>query len=55
PDDLLILGLDNTWRDTAHAVVGNWMGLVYQTTHRDPRKLFMDGVDPNDPLQLGRR
>ncbi len=55
PDGLLTLGLDNTWRDTAHALVGNWMGLVYQTTHRDPRKLFMDGVDKNDPLQLGRR
>ena len=54
PDSLLTPGLDNTWRDTAHAVVGNWMGLVYQTTHRDPRRLFMDGIDPDDPLQLGR-
>ncbi len=52
PDALLIEGLDNTWRDTAHAVVGNWMGLVYQTTHRDRRKQFMDGVDPDNPLGL---
>lgn len=53
PDDLLTVGLDNTWRDTAHAVVGNWVGLVYQLTHSDRRKPFMDGVDPDDPLGLG--
>jgi homoserine O-succinyltransferase len=52
PDDLLAVDLDNTWRDTAHAVVGNWMGLVYQTTHRDRRYQYMEGVDPNDPLRL---
>ncbi|MCB1792592.1 MAG: homoserine O-succinyltransferase [Gammaproteobacteria bacterium] len=55
PDTLLVQRLDNTWRDTAHAVVGNWMGLVYQYTHSDRRKPFMDGVDPNDPFGLGPR
>ena len=55
PDALLTAGLDNTWRDTAHAVVGNWMGLVYQLTHSDRRKPFMDGIDPDDPLRLGPR
>jgi homoserine O-succinyltransferase len=50
PDALLTVGLDNTWRDTAHAVVGNWVGLVYQLTHSDRRVPFMDGVDPDDPL-----
>jgi homoserine O-succinyltransferase len=50
PERLLSADLDNTWRDTAHAVVGNWMGLVYQTTHQDRRRQFMDGVDPDDPL-----
>ncbi|MCB1723177.1 MAG: homoserine O-succinyltransferase [Chromatiaceae bacterium] len=55
PDELLSGGLDNTWRDTAHAVVGNWMGLVYQVTHSDRRKPFMDGIDPDDPLALGAR
>ena len=55
PDELLIEGLDNTWRDTAHAVVGNWVGLVYQLTHRDRCKPFMDGVDPGDPLGLNKR
>ncbi len=54
PDDLITRELDNTWRDTAHAVVGNWVGLVYQLTHSDRRKPFMDGVDPDDPLGLGR-
>ena len=50
PDALLSQQLDNTWRDTAHAIVGNWVGLVYQLTHRDRCKPFMDGVDPGDPL-----
>lgn len=55
PDPLISTGLDNTWRDTAHAVVGNWVGLVYQLTHSDRRIPFMDGVDPDDPLaSLGR-
>ena len=53
PEKLLTGDLDNTWRDTAHAVVGNWMGLVYQTTHRDRRRQFMDGIDPENPLDLG--
>ena len=52
PDELLTCGLDNTWRDTAHAVVGNWVGLVYQLTHRDRRRPFMDGIDPENPLGL---
>jgi len=52
PDELVARGLDNTWRDTAHAVVGNWMGLVYQTTHRERQRQFMDGIDPDDPLGL---
>jgi len=55
PDELIFRNLDNTWRDTAHAVVGNWVGLVYQLTHRDRCKPFMDGVDPKDPLGLKKR
>ncbi len=54
PDTLVTQGLDNTWRDTAHAVVGNWVGLVYQLTHSDRRLPFMDGVDPQNPLGLAR-
>ena len=44
--------LDNTWHDTGEAILGNWMGLVYQLTHSDRRKPFMDGINPEDPLGL---
>ena len=44
--------LENTWGDTAKAIVNNWLGLVYQTTNLDRCKQYMDGVDPNDPLGL---
>ena len=44
--------LDNTWGDTAKAIINNWLGLVYQCTNLDRKKQFMSGVDPNDPLQL---
>jgi len=43
--------LDNTWGDTAKAVVNNWLGLVYQVTNLDRTKQFMQGIDPNDPLR----
>jgi homoserine O-succinyltransferase len=52
PERLLMPRLDNTWHDTAEAVVSNWMGTVYQVTHRDRRIPFMEGVDPEDPLGL---
>lgn len=52
PEQLITGQLDNTWHDTAEAVVGNWMGLVYQVTHRDRRIAFMDGVNVNNPLGL---
>ena len=44
--------LDNTWGDTAKAIVNNWLGLVYKFTDLDRRNLFMPGVDPEDPLGL---
>jgi homoserine O-succinyltransferase len=52
PEDLVIDTLDNTWHDTAEAVIGNWIGLVYQITHHIRNIPFMRGVDPNDPLGL---
>jgi len=52
PESLVLDHLDNTWHDTAEAVVGNWMGLIYQVTHNDRRIRFMDGVNPDDPLGL---
>ncbi|MGB5486184.1 MAG: homoserine O-succinyltransferase, partial [Lysobacterales bacterium] len=44
--------LDNTWGDTAKALVNNWLGLVYKVTNLDRKKLFMKDVDPDDPLGL---
>lgn len=44
--------LDNTWGDTAKAIVNNWLGLVYKTTNLDRRKQFMPGLDPQDPLRI---
>ena len=44
--------LDNTWGDTAKAMVNNWLGLVYSLTNLDRHKQFMDGIDPDDPLGL---
>jgi len=44
--------LENTWGDTAKAIVANWLGLVYQLTNLDRRKQYMEGVDPGNPLKL---
>ena len=44
--------LDNTWGDTAKAVVNNWLGLVYRVTNLNRTKQFMANVDPDDPLGL---
>lgn len=52
PEKLITTALDNTWHDTAEAVVDNWIGKVYQITNNDRRNLYMEGVDPNDPLGL---
>ncbi len=52
PEDILVAGLDNTWHDTAEAVVDNWIGKVYSITNNDRRKQYMDGVNPRDPLGL---
>ena len=50
PEHLLVPSLDNTWHDSAEAVINNWMGKVYQLTHLDRRKPFSEGVDPQNPL-----
>ncbi len=52
PEALVAQNVDNTWHDTGEAVIGNWMGCMYQVTHRERSKPFMDGIDPNDPLGL---
>lgn len=52
PEAAVLANLDNTWHDSAEAVVGNWMGCMYQVTSADRRQPFMLGVDPENPLGL---
>ncbi|MDX1434860.1 MAG: homoserine O-succinyltransferase [Gammaproteobacteria bacterium] len=52
PEAMLLPELDNTWTDTGKAIFNNWLGLVYQLTHQDRRKPFMEGIDPDDPLGM---
>lgn len=52
PEALLVPGLDNTWRDSAEAVVGKWIGAVYAVTHHDRSKPLMDHLDPANPLGI---
>lgn len=52
PEHLVLKNLQNTWQDTASAVIGTWLGLIYQVTNVDRRRPFMDAVDANNPLGL---
>ncbi len=42
--------LENTWHDSARAMIANWIGAVYQVTNVDRKKQFMDGINPGDPF-----
>ncbi|MBX2838814.1 MAG: homoserine O-succinyltransferase, partial [Gammaproteobacteria bacterium] len=50
PEYLIRPRLHNTWHDSGEALVGNWIGLVYQLTHAQRELPFMEGVNPDDPL-----
>ncbi|WP_428086788.1 homoserine O-succinyltransferase MetA [Candidatus Thioglobus sp.] len=52
PETLISKTLDNTWHDATRQIISNWIGCVYQTTHEDVKKPFMDGIDPADPLKI---
>lgn len=52
PEALISTTLDNTWHDATRQIISNWIGCVYQTTHEDVKKPFMDNIDPTDPLKL---
>ena len=52
PEHLITAQLDNTWHDSAEAVLNNWIGKVYQITNMDRKKPFQDNIDPKDPLGL---
>lgn len=51
-EKLIIPYLDNTWHDTAEAVINNWIGKVYQLTNTDRHIPFNDNIDPANPLGL---
>jgi len=44
--------LDNTWGDSGKAFFNNWLGWVYRLAHMDRHELFMEGVDPRNPLGM---
>lgn len=50
PESLVYPRLHNTWHDSGEAIVGNWVGLVYQITNAERALPFMAGVDPANPL-----
>ncbi|NYT52661.1 MAG: homoserine O-succinyltransferase [Candidatus Vesicomyosocius endoextente] len=52
PEQLIKKTLDNTWGNATNVIINNWIGCVYQTTHEDIEKPFMNGINPNDPLNL---
>lgn len=52
PEALVLKHIDNSWHDTGAAIMANWMGLVYQVTNMNQKLPFMDGVNPDDPLNL---
>lgn len=52
PEALISQTLSNTWRGATSDIISNWIGCVYQVTHKDIDKPFMDGINPNDPLNL---
>ena len=52
PEEIIIPYLDNTWHDTAEAVINNWIGKVYQITNTDRHIPFNEETDPVNPLGL---
>lgn len=50
PEKYIAHRLTNNWHDSGEALVGNWLGLVYQITHPQRNLPFMAGVDSEDPL-----
>lgn len=52
PEALINQTLSNTWRDATSGIMSNWIGCVYQVTHADIDKPFMDNINLDDPLNL---
>ncbi len=43
--------LENTWTDSGRSILSSWIGLVYQVTHSDRKRQFMEEIDPDAPLR----
>lgn len=52
PEELVTKMLANTWRDTSKSMLNNWLGKVYHLTNVDLKKQYMDGINPDNPLDL---
>ena len=52
PEKLIMKTIDNTWHDSASAVINNGIGCFYQVTNVDIKLPFMESVDPQNPLGL---
>ena len=52
PERELARRVDNTWSDTGKAIANNWLGAIYQVAAPERGKVFMDGVDADNPLNL---
>ena len=52
PESALIEHVDNTWHDSAEAIINNWIGQVYQLTNVQRDKPFKEVIDPTNPLGL---
>ena len=52
PEALIAKTLNNTWGNATNVIINNWIGCVYQATHKDINKPFMSGIDPSNPLNI---
>ncbi len=52
PEAVIEPYINNTWHDSAEAIINNWLGQVYLLTHIERNKPFQDGIDINNPLKL---
>jgi len=52
PEKILLPHIDNTWHDSAEAIINNWIGQVYQITDMSRQKPFQEGIDLKNPLGL---
>jgi len=52
PEAIISPFLDNTWHDTAEAIINNWIGQVYQLTSLQRDRPFKENINPDDPLNL---